>query len=381
VVVGELTLATLLVTSAMLLTRTVAELNSVELGFDAERLALVSVGAPSRQSLEAEGVSTTDARADRQRIVREEIAGLPGVESVAVTAVPIGSFANNSVVPEGWDESRYPPVAERRIVSPNFFEVAGIDIVEGRGLEPQDLADGPTAIVVSEGLADLGWPNRSPIGSQIEYRAGQTGVVVGVAGNVRDLDLREPTAIAFYAPGGDIGQMVIRVSGDPEALLPAIRERIQDVDPDVAILQATTFTDQINEEIAEERYRARLMTIFAVFATLLALMGIYGVTSRAVARRAKEMGVRLALGAKAVTVQRMVTIQAVRLGGLGVVAGLALSFAGWRVLERFIWGVSVADPLTLTAVTLAFPAFAAAAALGPARRATRVNPLQVLKSE
>jgi putative ABC transport system permease protein len=385
VVVGELMLATVLVISAMLLTRTVGALDRVDPGIEVERLAVVQVGASSRSALGALDGPREDAPAAEQSSLREEIAALPGVESVAVTSRVLltDDSENNPVVPDGWDQSRTAPLAERRLVSPDFFETTGIRILEGRALESQDWADGAMpAVVISEALARLGWPDRSPIGNRIlYYRDDEPGIVVGVATNVHDEELRNPAALALYAPGGDIGWMLIRTAGDPAELLPSIRDRIEAVDPTVPIIRSTTLADLVDQNIADERYRARLMAIFAAFAAALALMGVYGVTSRSVARRARELGVRLALGAKTVTVHRMVTIQALRLAMFGVLAGLALSLAGWQVLERFIWGVSVADPLTLTAAILVFPACAALAALGPARRATRVDPLQVLKGE
>ena len=163
--------------------------------------------------------------------------------------------------------------------------------------------------------------------------------------------------------------------------MPGVRDRIWAFDPDVPIVRATTLASLADDQISQDVYRARLMTIFAAFAVLLALMGIYGVTSRSVARRTKELGIRMALGARKVSVQRMVTAQALRLAVYGMLAGVLLVLAGSRVLERFIWGVSVTDPLTLTAVLVLLPATAALAALAPARRATRVDPLEVLKAE
>jgi predicted permease len=394
VVVGEVALAALLIVSAMLLTRTVGALSRIEPGFDVERLATVAIAPPSQRFVDEEGNSDTRARAAYQRDMREAIAAIPGVDAVAVASSPplMGFRANNSVVPEGWDPSRTPPVAERRYVSDDFFEAAGIRMVEGRSFEPQDYADGAmNVVIVSEGLAGLGWPNGSPLGSTLTYFGAEEAVVVGVAASVNDEDLRAPTPLAFYLPGEEgrfavsnalvVLPLMIRASEDPAALLPSIRERIWTVDPNVPILQATTLLDLVADEISEENYRARLMAIFAAFAGLLALMGIYGVTSRSVARRAREMGIRLALGARKVSVHRMVTLHAVRLGVYGVVAGIALALAGARVLQNFIWGVSVTDPLTLITVLLVLPAFAALAALGPARRATRVDPLEVLKAE
>jgi len=383
VVVGEIALATLLGTSAILLTRTVRALNQIDPGFDVAQLAAVTIEAPGRRFVDDEGNFDAAMRAAYLTDLREAVGALPGVEGVAVASiVPLTrTYSNTLVRPEGWDLSRTEPLTERRSVSETFFEVAGISILEGRAFQPQDYDDDAMdVVIISEGLAQLGWPDGSPVGRTLTAEGQFEAIVVGVVENVNDLELRDPSPLAFYRPSRN-GTMIIRASEDPAALLPGIRDRIWGLDPDAPIVEATTLPALAADQISQDLYRARLMAIFAAFAVVLALMGIYGVTSRSVARRTKELGIRMALGARKVSVHRMVTTQALRLAVYGVVAGIVLAIAGSRVLGRFIWGVSIADPVTLAAVLVGLPAFAALAAVGPARRATRVDPLEVLKAE
>ena len=382
VVVVELAFATVLTVSGLLLARTVMALGAVDPAFDIDPLAVVAVDVPDERFVSAEGEPDFAALFAYYRRMREEVAAIAGVEAVASTSVPplTGYRQNNAVVPEGWDSTRAVPSAERRFVSDNFFDVSGIDLVDGRAFESADYTDAdPDVVIVSRGLAELAWPGESALGKRLGYEAAE-GLVVGVAENVNDERLQDPTLLAYYLPI-EYGQLLVRALGDPAVLLPSIRERISAVDGSVPVTMASPLSELVAAEMLDEGYRARLMAIFAVFAAALALLGVYGVTSRSVARRTKELGIRLALGARTVSVHRMITAQAVQLALYGVLAGIGLALVGGGILARFTWGVSVADPLALAAVLLVFPAFAAVAALGPARRATRVDPLEVLNAE
>ena len=333
-----------------------------------------------------EGESSEAVTAYYQR-VKEELAALPGVNGVAVASAPplFGWRGNNGVLPEGWDDPATAPIAERRLVSSDYFDVVGIRLAEGRGLQPSDEAEGARdVVVVSQGLADLAWPGESAIGKTLQHWSYEAAVV-GVAENVRDEEIQSVTELSYYAPGRRVaslqGPFVIRMTGDPGSQLPAIRSRIWSVDPDVPITRMAPMTDLMAADAAAERYRARLMAAFSILAGLFALMGIYGVTSRSVARRTQEIGIRVALGAATAQVHRMVTLQALRLATAGVVLGVIGAVAIGGVLDRFLWGVSRTDPATLVLVGLGLLMAAAASALPPARRATRVDPLTALKTD
>ncbi len=388
VVIGELALATVLVVGGLLLARTVSALNRVDPGFEHEGLVALSIAFPSaRFDSGDDDADLTAAQAYRTQIT-EALASAPGVTTVHSVSSPpfFGWRANNGVAPEGWADPDNGPVAERRFVSPGYFESMGIPILEGRGFEANDeIPDGEWVTVVSEGLADLAWPNESAVGKRLEYWGDRDSRVIGVVGSIRDEDLETRTDLAFYAPaaqGGGLGApYMVRVSGDATAAITALRERVWSVDPNLPITRIATVDDLMSDQLAAQRYRARLMTVFAALAGLFAVLGIYGVTARSVARRTQEMGLRVALGADRGSVHAMVTKEAVRLAVVGVVVGIAAAVAIGGVLERFLWGVSRADPVTLAAVGIGLPLLAALAAVAPARRATNVDPLQALKAE
>jgi hypothetical protein len=317
----------------------------------------------------------------------DEIGAIPGVSATAVSSAPplFGWRGNNSVRPEGWVDVASEPVAERRLVSVGYFETVGIPIVAGRAFDRSDEdAGGAPTVIVSNGLADFAWPGESAVGKRLNYWS-RDATVVGVAANIRDEDLQGVTELAFYAParqdGALQGAFVIRTSGDPTAIILTVRERIWSVDPDVPITRTVAMTDLMASGIAAQRFRARLTVLFAVLAGVFAMMGIYGVTARSVARRTREMGLRVALGAGTGQVHRLVTWHAVRLAVAGVAAGLIAAVAVGGVLERFLWGISRFDPVTFAAVAIALPLFAAITAIPPARRATKVSPLVALKAE
>ena len=382
VVVGELALAGTLAVSALLLTRTVSALGDEDTGMRVDRLAAVAIATPFARFRTEDGETDQEAVQAYLAEIREGIAALPGVEAVATTSVPplTGWRGNNGVMPENWDPEVPLPIAERRFVSPNFFDALGIEIVEGRGFSPDEVLDQePYVVVISQGLADLGWPDGSPLGRPIHYW-GREATVVGVAENVRDQSVAESTELAFYAPGV-AEPMLVRTAGDPSALVGPIRERIWSIDEDVPLLVASSLTDLIADQTAQRRYRARLMAIFAALAGILALLGIYGVTSRAVTRRTREIGIRVALGAERGRVWGLVSSQALRLGLWGAAVGVGLSLLVAPFIEGFLYGVSPSDPASLAAVGLGLPLLGVVAALVPALRATRVEPLEALREE
>lgn len=387
VVVGELALATVLIVGGVLLARTVSALNNVDTGFDPEGLVTLSMAlSAGRFDSGDEEADAAAFRAYRQEIT-DAVASLPQVEAVHSSSSPpfFGWRGNNWVVPEGWHDPDNPPVAERRLVTPGYVTFLGIPLLEGRDLEPSDFDDGAEAVVVvSRGLAELAWPGESAVGKRIDHLTAGARVV-GVADDIRDEQLDASTELAYYAPnapfGGGGDALVLRVSGDAASLIPALRERIWSVDPDIPITRVATTEELMAVRISEQVYRARLMNVFAGLAGLFALLGIYGVTSRSVARRTQEMGLRVALGADRGSVHGLVTLEAVRLAVFGVGVGVLAALAVGGVLERFLWGVTRSDPITLVAVGVALPLLAAIAALPPARRATRVDPLVALKAE
>ncbi len=387
VVVGELALATLLLVGATLLGRTVLALGAVDPGFDAERLIAVSIAFPySRFDTGDAAADAAAANAYRIRLA-EALEGLAGVEGVESSSSPpfFGWRANNDVLPEGWPDDRTAPIAERRFVGGGYFAFMHIPLAEGRDFDrSDDREDAEPVVIVSRGLAELAWPGESALGRSLGYW-GRTARVVGVAEDVNDEGLEGSTSLAFYAPSaagaGAGAPFLIRTAGDPAAMVAGIRDRIWSVDPDVPITRVATMREMMSDNISDQVFRARLMGVFAALAGAFALLGVYGVTSRSVARRTREMGLRVALGAGRGSVRGLVTKEALRLAALGAVAGLAASVAVGGVLQSFLWGVGRTDPLTLALVGGGLILFAVLAALPPALRATRVDPLEALRTE
>lgn len=386
VVVAELALATVLLVGGGLLARTVLALNAADPGFAASQTLGLRLSIPfSRILSDVEGDSSRVAAADAfYRTLMDELEAVPGVTSVGMTSnLPLSpDRGNNDITAEGLDEQI---LAERRFVSANYFDVMGIAIVQGRAFDANDdRPDAPVQVVISEGLANRLWPDGSAVGRRFGYWGGE-GRVIGVAADIRDEEMRSGTTFSFYAARRQAGQLggsfVIRTGLDPQSLVPAIRARVRAIHPDIAIISAQPLTDLIAEQLAAERYRARLVLVFSVLAAVFALMGIYGVTSRSVAARTRELGIRKALGAPGSGIMGLVLGQAVRLALAGAIGGIIVSLIATRLIEAYLWGVPRTDPLTLAGIAGLLGIASILAALAPGRRASRVDPMEALRME
>jgi putative ABC transport system permease protein len=386
VVVGELALATVLLVGAGLLARTLLALSAVDLGFAAHETLSIRTSIPASRIADPDAPDSVRMGAFDQFYLRlaDEMGALSGVTGVTLTSnLPLsGDRGNNGVELEGYDES---VVAERRFVSANYFEVMGIRIVDGRAFSnEEDRAGVPGAVVVSEGLARRAWPGESAVGKRFRYWD-VDNIIVGVAADVRDEEMHSGTTFAFYAPRRNArqyyGTFVLRTTVDPITLVPALRARLRTIHPDLVIASAEPLTSLVSEQIASERYRARLILVFSTLAALFSLMGIYGVTARNVAARTREMGIRVALGARQKGILGLVVGQAIRLAVIGAAIGIAISFVATRGLEAYLWGVERTDALTLITIALALAGASVIAALAPGMRAARVDPIEALRAD
>jgi len=389
VVVGELALATMLVVSGGLLTRTLLALNGVDPGFRADDVVAVQLSLPYQRFRTLTSDSADRALAAYFDGIVANVRAVPGVTGVAIasSAPFVGGRANNDVNPDGYQSpSGGGLVAERRFVSGNFFQTMGVRMVQGRAFRDDDDREGAApAVVISEGLAEHVWPGQSAIGKHLSFWGRPPATVVGVAAGIRDLSVDSPTQFAFYVPfrqfGAEVGDLLVRTNLAPASLAASLRAAVRAADPAIAISRVDPYRVVMAHQVAEQRFRARLMAVFAALAAVFAALGVYGVTARAVARQTREIGVRVALGAEPRRVFTGVVGSAVRLSIMGAVLGIAGAIAAGRAVERMLYGVTATDPLTLGAAVVAMLAVGVLAAAQPGRRATRISPMEALRAE
>ncbi len=388
-VVAELALTLALLAGAGLLAKSVARLQAVDVGFRPAGALRAQVYLPGARY---------DAPAARSAYVRDaaaRLAALPGVAAVgAADILPLtGGYSSGAVVPEG-GAAGAELHAHRRGVTAGYFAAVGLPLVAGRGLTPAEAADtAGAAVVVSEALARRAWPGRAALGRRLALGAGPDArryTVVGVARDAR-LRLADAPDHELYLPHAASGwrsvNLVVRVRGgagaDARALaaLPAVRAALRGVDPGAPVEALEPVTATVRAATADQRLWGGLFGAFAAAALALATVGVYGVVAYQASRRTRELGVRVALGARPGDVRRLVVGAGARLAGLGVALGLALAAAVTRALAGSLYGVSPTDPAVLAAVAAALGGAALLASWLPARRAARVAPTEALRAE
>ena len=385
-VTTEIALALVLVAGAGLLIKSFARLERTPSGLQPEHVLTMRL-APSGK------YATLDARASFYRRALESVRQIASVESAGmVTILPIQDFGmNGDFSIEG--RPKFPPanapLAEQRAASAGYFRTLGIPLIEGRYFEDRDTASAPPVAIINQTMAKRFWPDRSPIGSRIQVEEKKVQTIVGVIGDVKQSGLAAPVAMEIYTPVAQTGfafltqrmSLAVRSEGDPAALSAAIRRAIQNIDPAQPVYRVQTMEAAIEESLAANRFNTLLLSIFAGLALLLGMIGVYGVMSYTVRQRTREIGIRIALGARAADVFRLVLGESLALAGAGIVIGLAASLALSRVLSGLLFEVSPRDPAILAIVTASMALVAALAAYFPARRAMKVNPSVALRYE
>jgi predicted permease len=384
-VVGQVALSLMLLVGSGLLIRSFLQLRQEDLGFEPQGVVAAQVRLPRTYGAERPIQPFYDA-------VLERIRALPGVEAAgAITNLPvIGGFGPwNYVHAEG-----QPPAtpaerrgAVRRVVDPGYFEAMGIPLLSGRTFLQSDVPNAPPVMIISRRMAEEFFPGLDPVGRQIvlPFDPPIHVQVVGVVGDVRLGSLGTETRATMYwsltQRGRSTMNMVVRTQGDPATLATALRAAIWSVDPDVPISSLRTITSVVSASLAQNRFRTLLLGAFAGVALLLAALGLYGVLSQLVGRRTHELGVRMALGADSARLLRWVLRYGMTLAGIGLVFGLAGAVATTRLARGVLFGVQPLDPFTFVATSACLAVVALAAAAVPAWRATRVDPVESLKSE
>jgi putative ABC transport system permease protein len=250
--------------------------------------------------------------------------------------------------------------------------------------------DAPQVAIIDQTMERKFWPDEDAVGKRISFQRDPQGnpiwrEVVGVVGHVKQRGLEGESPVQYYVPHRQLpingGFLVTRTSGDPSSFAAAVRGAIQQVDPELPVFRVTTMERMVADSMAQRRFAMTLLSIFAVVALILASVGLYGVMSYSVTHRINEIGIRMALGAKMSNVLAMVVGQGMKLSLAGVVIGLIAAFALTRVMRTLLFSVSPTDPLTYVAVALLLAVVSLAACFVPARRATKVDPMEALRYE
>jgi len=392
-VVGQVALALTLLTGAGLLGRSLGALRAVDPGFRQDhvltaRLTLASADYPSEPQVIG-GFAT----------IRDRVAAIPGVRAVgAVTNLPLASgLGDLNIRIEGREqaEGEVSPRADWQVVTPGYFAAMGLALRRGRALDERDRDGAPGAVVINETMAERYWPGEDPLGARFVLggNAGPgTVTVVGIVGDVRHGSLADPRVSQMYLPhaqfrfwnGGSVVRsltLVLRAAGDPASLGAAVRTAVRTVDPRLPVAELRTMDQVVSASLGRPRFVFTLAGAFAVVALLLGVLGVYGVLASGVARRTREIGVRLALGARGRDIALLFAHQGGRLVVTGILAGLAGAVVLGRFLRGLLFGVAPFDPVTLVAAPLTLALAAAVAVWVPARRATRLDPAATLRHE
>lgn len=388
-VVAEIALSLVLLVGAGLLGRGFLNLLGTSPGLAADNLLTLHVGIPKERFFQDD---TLDPDLPRRLLepILDEVRAVPGVSAVGMTSVlPIQRAWNNARYtvegeppPQPGDEPR----AERRATSPGYFATMGIPLLQGRDFTAQDADPGqPGTVIINESLARRHFRDASPLGRRLALGTG-VATIIGVVGDVRQAGLeREPLAeyhVPYGRPWGDDSLvLVVRTPGNPESRLPAIREAVRRVDGTLPVYRALTMEQVIAKSLGLRRVVLCLLGGFALLALVLSACGLYGVISLLVTQRTRELGIRMALGARAGDVLRLVLGQGAVLTATGIILGLTGALGLTRVLESQLYGVTAWDPLTFVAVAALLAGVALGACWLPARRATRLDPMKAIRAE
>ncbi len=384
-VVAEVALSLVLLIGAGLLIRSHQRILSSHPGFDPHNVLALRLSLPAAKYAKPENIAAFFQSAS------ERIKTVPGVESVATTySLPMSTvaFAWEPITIEGYVPKAASDIiiSNVRIVSPTYFHTMSIPLVNGRYFDERDKRGEPETVIVDEALAQRFWPSEDPIGRRL--RRGKDGpwrTVVGVISDAKQFSSEKEPPISVYYSAEQITPrqryLVVRTTPDPAQLTTAITKAIQTVDPELPVFDVSSMEQRLSDFLARRRLTMFLLSVFAVIATILAAIGIYGVMAYAVNQRTHEIGIRVALGARPRDVLSLVIKQGMSLTLLGTGIGLCVAFGLTRLLAKLLFGVKATDPLTFVGVAVLLMGVALVACFVPARRATKVDPMIALRCE
>ena len=388
-VVAEVALALVLLIGAGLLMKSFQKLQEVDPGFKPEHLLAMQISLPATKYRDPQQIDAFFQQA------LDKIKALPGVQSAGVsTSVPMSGFNSaGSFGIEGRNiaPGEMAPWGNRWFAGASYFQTMGVALIKGRYFDDRDVRDAPQVAIIDETMERKFWPDQDPIGKRIGFQRDPQGnpiwrEVVGVVGHVKHKGLEGESPVQYYIPHRQLPVntvfLVVRTAVEPaSSMAGAVRGSIQEVDRELPVFRVTTMEQMVADSMTPRRFAMTLLGVFAFVALILASVGLYGVMSYSVTHRTNEIGIRMALGARVTDVLAMVVGQGMKLSLAGVGIGLAGAFALTRVMRTLLFGVSATDPLTYAVVALVLSAVSLLACFVPARRATKVDPMEALRYE
>ena len=383
----QIALALILLTVGGLLIRSMRQLQHVNPGFNPEQLLTMQFALPRAKYAEDE------QRARFFEEVLTQVTALPDVKTAAVVSqLPfLGENSASSFQIIGGPQL---PVGEttdtnRRTVSADYFQTLGLQLLRGRTFDTRDTAQAPRVVIINEAMARKFWPNDDPLSRYLTFNSDAQYQIIGVVSNAKHSSLQEEDEPTAYTSHQQVTSrtmdLAVRANysfdREPAALINAIRQTVNKIDPEQAIHNIGTMEQKLSQSIAPQRFVALLLSLFATLALIQALIGIYGVMSYAVAQRRQELGIRMALGAQPGNILSLVLRRGMKLTLIGMALGLIGAVASTRLLRDMLFGIKPVDPLTFAAMTLLLISISLVACFLPARRATKVDPMNVLRGE
>jgi putative ABC transport system permease protein len=387
VVVVEIATAIVLLVGAGLMIRSFWKLQHVAPGFDPQQVLTAQIALPSARYREAQQITIFFEQ------LIEKVRNLPGVKRAGATSLlPLGGgWSRTSIAIEGRSEMtdllpQARPRIHPRIVTPDYFQAMGIPLISGRSLRSQDDGQAPLVALINQTAAHRYWPGQNPLGQRVQIGGGAPWrEVVGIVGDVKHQGLESEINPEVYFPWAQSPQrnatLVVRANSNAASLASAIRGQMRELDKELPLSNVRTLEDVVRRSIAAPRSYTLLLALFAGIALALAAIGIYGVMAYSVAQRTHEIGVRLALGAQAGDMLKLVIRQGMGLTLIGLTIGLIASLALTRLMEALLFGVSATDPWTFLGIAALLVGVTLLASYLPARRATKVDPMVALRYE
>jgi predicted permease len=399
-VISEVALAFVLLFGATLLVRSFINLTSVERGFNAEsilafdlNISAEALSRPSRSSGSRGPAESASMHATMQQYVRtleEELRAVPGVSLVATVdnAPFLGGTSSTTMTLEsssGIQETNM----ERGLATPPYFLLMGIPITAGRSFTPDDGTGSERVVIVSRSAANQYWPGEDPVGRRLRYGGLESDrpwrTIIGVAEDVHhqglDVEPRPKVYLPFFQMSRGSIDVLLKTIVEPAAVVGSVRDVVQRFDPTLPAPRIRELERVVHASVAAPRFRTRLVSLFAVLAGLLAVIGVYGVLSYSMAQRSAEIGVTMALGASAPRVVKSVLLRGSYYAAAGLAVGVAICLSAVRVLDSFLFETNVHDPLAFVLAALVLAAAALCASYLPARRATKIDPVEALRAE